>query len=65
MTVFGPDDAPYWSWEGAEPSVGVGGADLPDEAAGPAISEGMSWVVVAHDADGAPIALSEQRPISP
>lgn len=65
VTVFGPDDAPYWAWEGTQPVVRVGGADLPDEAAGPALSEGMSWVVVAHDADGAPIALSERWPISP
>lgn len=65
VTVFGPDDAPYWAWEGTQPAVRVGGADLPDAAAGPALSEGMSWVVVAHDADGAPIALSERWPISP
>lgn len=64
--VLSPSDAVYWGWETSEPSVPVGGEpQLDDDAPGPAISEGMTWSVSAADAEGAIIALSAHRPISP
>ncbi|MDX1689886.1 MAG: hypothetical protein R3290_02565 [Acidimicrobiia bacterium] len=42
-----------------------GEPQLLDGAPGPAVSEGMSWAVLAHDAEFRPLAVSEQRPIAP
>jgi hypothetical protein len=67
VTVFAQDGRPYWSWEGGDSSVFLGGgADpLPDDAPGPRLVEGMTWVVFAADADGMPIAASAIAPIAP
>lgn len=64
--VYAPDDAIYWVWQGTATAVHVGGADqLPDTAAGPQVTAGMTWAVVAYDAEQLPIASSERRPIAP
>ena len=66
VVLFAPDGSAYWAWQGTETSVPVGGRPLlREEARGPRVANGMSWSVAAYDADGLPIALSEQRPISP
>lgn len=58
-------DAPYWSWATSETQVRLGLTDRPDTAPGPRVAEGMTWVVVARDGDGLPIATSPRRPIAP
>ena len=65
--VYTPDGRPYWSWRGRTTTayVGGGGEPLNEDAAGPSITEGMTWVVIAYDADLAPVASSPQRPIAP
>lgn len=63
--LFLDDGTAYWSWTGAETSVIVGGVELPDSAPGPRVAEGTSWAVLAVDADGLPVAVSERRPIAP
>lgn len=61
------DGQPYWSWSGAGTSVYLGGYDSapPDDSAGPVLLDGMSWAVVAFDAQGTVIASSHLQPISP
>lgn len=65
VMVHTSDDAPYWSWATTETQVRVGLTDRPDTAPGPRVGEGMTWVVVARDGDGLPIATSPRRPIAP
>jgi hypothetical protein len=67
VTVFAEDGRPYWSWEGPDASVFLGGGvePLPSDAPGPLLRAGMSWVVFAADADGEPIASSAITPIAP
>jgi len=66
LYLYTPEGEMYWSWQGNETSVPVGGRpQLPDDAAGPAVIEGMSWAVVAYDADQIPIGSSELAPIGP
>jgi hypothetical protein len=38
---------------------------MPPDASGPRVAEGTSWAVVARDAAGGIVAVSEQRPIEP
>lgn len=64
--VYAPDGDVYWVWTGHDTSVPVGGApQIADGAPGPSVTDGMTWAVLAHDADGVPLAVSEQRPIAP
>lgn len=64
--VYAPNGRAYWSWTGSVTSVHVGGdPQLRDGAPGPTVSDGMTWAVVAYDADVLPIAVSELRAISP
>lgn len=64
--LYAPSGAVYWSWAGRETSVHVGGEpQLREGASGPSVIEGMSWAVMAYDADLLPLAVSEQRPIAP
>jgi hypothetical protein len=64
--VYSPSGAAYWTWWGESTSVHVGGEPrLDDGALGPAVTEGMSWAVLAFDADGSPVAVSPRRPIAP
>jgi hypothetical protein len=66
VAVVDPGGGPYWAWRTGATAVPVGGEPRLDEGAfGPAISEGMAWSVTAVDADGALIAISAMRPISP
>lgn len=56
----------YWAWRTRDTSVPVGGFPQLDEgAAGPAVSEGMTWVVMALDAESNVVGISPRRPISP
>ena len=65
VVVHDVDGAPYWGWELEETSVRLGLEDRPDTAPGPRAAEGMTWSVVAYDADWLPLAASERRPIAP
>jgi hypothetical protein len=56
----------YWSWQGRETSIPVGGKPrLEEDALGPQVSDGMSWTVIAFDADQAPLAAGGPRAIAP
>lgn len=64
--LYAPGGSIYWSWTGTVTAVHVGGEpQLRDGAPGPSIVDGMSWAVIAYDADLLPIAVSPQRPIAP
>jgi hypothetical protein len=65
-TLYAPDGTVYWTWTGPSTSVHVGGDPrLDDGVPGPSVIEGMSWGVVALDADVVPIAMSARLPIAP
>jgi hypothetical protein len=64
VTLYAPDGIGYWAWHGPETSVVVGELATPDQS-GPRVSPGMSWALLAFDADGLPIASSALRPIDP
>ena len=61
------DGQPYWSWLGNSTSVYLGGSAEPPpaDAAGPILLDGMSWAVIALDAEGNVIASSNLQSISP
>lgn len=64
--LYGPDQGLYWSWQGRETSVPVGGRpQLNDKAPGPSVADGMTWSVVAYDNHDMPIASGGPRPIAP
>lgn len=64
--LYAPDETIYWSWQGGERSVFVGGENqLPDSVSGPSVIDGMTWSVVAYDAALVPVGSSELRPIAP
>jgi hypothetical protein len=64
--VSAPSGDIYWAWRTRDTAVPVGGLpQLDEDAAGPAVSDGMSWVVLAMDADGNVVGISPRRPISP
>lgn len=64
--VNAPSGGVYWAWRTSETAVPVGGfPQLDEDAAGPAVSEGMTWVVMALDAEGNVVGISPRRPISP
>ena len=66
VKLYIPDGAPYWAWQGVSTSIHVGGEpQLLDHAEGPFIADGMTWGVIAYDADWGPVAASERRPIAP
>jgi hypothetical protein len=66
VVLYAPDRDAYWAWFGADTAVHVGGEPLlRDDAPGPSIVEGMSWLVIAYDAGGLPVAISPTRPIAP
>lgn len=68
VTVYSPQGRAYWAWNGAETSVVVGGFDEPppsDASVEPRLEPGMTWDVVAYDAEEAMIAQSGVRPIGP
>lgn len=53
-----------WVWRGTNVEVQVGFGDRPG-LGGPEVRPGMVWSVLAFDADDAPIAQSDERPIAP
>lgn len=64
--LYAPDGSLYWSWQGRETSVPVGGRpQLREDATGPSVIEGMSWVVIAYNQEQLPIASAGPRPIGP
>lgn len=64
--LYAPSGEAYWAWRGRETEVFVGGAtQLADGSPGPSVSDGMSWAVVAYDADLLPVAASPMRSITP
>jgi hypothetical protein len=66
VVLYAPDGDAYWAWFGADTAVHVGGEPaLRDEAPGPSVVEGMSWLVIAYDVGGDPVAISAARPIAP
>ena len=66
LAVLGPD-GPLWAWQGEETEVYLGGLpfERPPGWAGPVIVAGSCWSVVAHDAAGHVVAVSEFLPVSP
>ena len=55
--LYAPSGRLYWSWQGRETSVPVGGVpQLREDAIGPSVIERMTWMVIAYDADQFPIA---------
>jgi hypothetical protein len=66
VVVFTADGDPYWSAVTDQAEIYVGGpVQIPDDNDGPRVADGYTWVVYADDADGALLASSPQRPISP
>jgi hypothetical protein len=67
IIVFDPDGTPYWAWRGETPWVYLGGIDepLPEINEGPILIDGMSWRIVAYDADEVPIATGGPWAIAP
>lgn len=66
VVVTAPSGRVYWAWRTSDTSVPVGGHPrLNEDAAGPAVSDGMTWSVVAFDADGSIVGISDARPIAP
>ena len=59
VSLFAPSGEMYWAWSGATPAIPVGGEPLlGPNSAGPAVIEGMSWYVLAIDAEGLIIGQS-------
>jgi hypothetical protein len=67
LVLYTAGREPYWAWEGAATSVYLGGSDTPprEDSAGPVLSAGMSWAVMAFGSDDRLIGSSVLRPISP
>lgn len=66
LAVLGPD-GPLWSWIGEETEIYLGGLpfERPPGWSGPVIEAGTCWSVIAQDAEGRVIAVSEFLPVSP
>ena len=68
LVVKTTEGRPYWSWEGAETSVFLGGGGSeppPSGSVGPRLFEPMTWTVYAFAADDRLVGASARRPISP
>jgi hypothetical protein len=67
LVLYTAGGDPYWAWDGAATSVYLGGSDTEprEDSAGPVLSPGMSWAVMAFDGDNRLIGSSVLRPISP
>lgn len=64
--LYAPDGSIYWSWSGRATAVPVGGEPrLVDSAPGPSVVDGMTWAVIAYDADLLPLAISPLGAIAP
>jgi hypothetical protein len=57
----------YWSWQGSETKVPMGGGEKPSKpgSGGPRIAKGYKWIVSAFGPNGELLAISKRRPISP
>ena len=66
VAVIGPE-GPLWAWLGEETEVYLGGLpfERPAGWTGPVIVAGSCWSVIARDADGHVVAVSEFLPVSP
>jgi hypothetical protein len=63
VLVLDADGAAVWAWEGADTQVHLGGGTdepLPDDVEGPTTERAATWFVVAHDAEGTPVAASAE-----
>lgn len=66
VSVFAPSGRGYWAWRTDGTSVPLGGEPrLRDDVSGPSTAPGMTWSVVALDADGRPIAASVESVLRP
>jgi hypothetical protein len=64
VTVTAPTGLAYWAWRTDTTSVHLGGDPrLDDGQSGPSTVPGMTWSVLAFDADGRPIAASVEEPL--
>ena len=64
VTVLDSSGTGYWTWEGTDTEVHVGGTAEPD-AIGPYVFEDMTWRVAAQDDSGALLAVSQPSPLNP
>lgn len=67
LAVLTGANQPLWAWDGAATSVILGGwpSAPPAEAPGPLLVGPGAWFVVAYDAAGAPLAVSDVVAVSP
>ncbi len=67
LAVIAPSGLPIWAWEGEETAVFLGGlpVERPPGMRGPVIEPGSVWSVAALDAEGAVLAVSAERLVSP
>lgn len=67
VVLYTADRKPYWAWDGTATSIYLGGSDTAprDDSAGPVLSAGMLWAVMAFNGDDRLIGSSALRPISP
>jgi hypothetical protein len=67
LAVLTATNEPLWAWDGTATDVILGGwpGPPPPEAPGPVLTGPAAWFVVAYDAAGTPIAVSDVRAVSP
>ena len=66
VSVHTPDGLGYWAWRTDATSVHLGGDPrLHDDVSGPSTVPGMTWSVIAFDADRLPIAASSRAVLRP
>lgn len=67
LVLYTPEGAPYWSWTGVATAVYLGGGDTPPppDSAGPVLSPGMTWGVMAFNQSDVLVGTSARQPISP
>lgn len=68
VRVYGPDGRAFWGWMGTDDQVIFGGFPRTPEdgsAVTPQVLDGMSWSVIAFDADGRIVGQSGERPLEP
>lgn len=67
LAVLTGANEPLWAWDGTATSVILGGwpSAPPADAPGPLLIGPGAWFVVAYDAAGAPLAVSDVLAVSP
>jgi len=67
LVVVDGSGAMLWAWNGTDTKAGLGGieGERPEGTSGPLLTPGSTWSVVAFDAAGQPLAVSDIRPVSP